>query len=197
MFFTPTILSLLRYGHNLHLVCLSKGDYEGLGEVRKKELIASCTNLGIYQSRVTIVDDEKFKDGPENRWDLDTLGERILAVIKRVNPETVVTFDGNGVSGHPNHIAIYAAVNKLFKTKQLEDVTVFTLESTNLVRKYISILDIPISSLLNMNTFVSLPREVSRAWQAMAAHDSQLVWFRKLYIIFSRYMFVNSLNEIK
>jgi len=197
MFFAPTILSLLRSGNNVFLVCLSKGDHEGLGEKRKKELIASCTKLGIYQSRVTVVDDEKFKDGPENDWDVNALGERILGVIKRVNAVSVVTFDGAGVSGHPNHIAMFKAVNKLHETKQLDKVTVYTLESTNLARKYISILDIPLSSITNMNTFVSLPREVIRSWQAMMAHSSQLVWFRKLYLIFSRYMLVNTLKEIK
>lgn len=31
---------------------------------------------------------------------------------------------------------------------------------------------------------------------AMAAHKSQYVWFRKLYMIFSRYTFINTLQEI-
>lgn len=197
MFFGPTILSLLRSGNHVYLVCLSKGDYGGLGETRKKELIAGCTKLGINQSRVTIVDDEKFKDGPENVWDIMALGERVLGVIRRVNAETVVTFDGCGVSSHPNHIAIYKSICNLMKTGQLDNVSVFTLETTNLIRKYISVLDIPVSSISSLYTFVSLPREVSLTWQAMAAHDSQLVWFRKLYIVFSRYMLVNTLKEIK
>lgn len=197
MFFAPTIKSMLRAGNPVYLVCLSKGDYEGLGDVRKKELIASCSKLGIYPSRVTIVDDEKFRDGPENNWSVSELAERILGVIKRVNANAVVTFDGSGVSGHPNHIALYKAIYNLWKTKQLDEVSVFTLETTNLVRKYISVLDIPLSSISNMYTFVSLPREIMQSWQAMAAHESQLVWFRKLYMIFSRYMYVNTLNEIK
>ncbi|ETN62361.1 n-acetylglucosaminyl-phosphatidylinositol de-n-acetylase [Anopheles darlingi] len=31
---------------------------------------------------------------------------------------------------------------------------------------------------------------------AMRLHGSQMVWFRKLYIVFSRYMVINSLREI-
>ncbi|KFB40798.1 AGAP001955-PA-like protein [Anopheles sinensis] len=31
---------------------------------------------------------------------------------------------------------------------------------------------------------------------AMRLHNSQMVWFRKLYIVFSRYMVINSLREI-
>lgn len=32
--------------------------------------------------------------------------------------------------------------------------------------------------------------------KAMAAHESQYVWFRKLYMIFSRYTFINTLQEV-
>lgn len=31
----------------------------------------------------------------------------------------------------------------------------------------------------------------------MQAHRSQMVWFRRLYIIFSRYMIINTLREIQ
>jgi N-acetylglucosaminylphosphatidylinositol deacetylase len=30
----------------------------------------------------------------------------------------------------------------------------------------------------------------------MKEHSSQMVWFRKLYIIFSRYMLINTLQEL-
>lgn len=197
MFFAPTILSLLREGHNVYLVCLSKGDYYNQGDLRKKELIASCSKLGILPYHVTIVDDESFKDGPDYEWDIDKLGERILSVIKRVSAESVITFDKAGVSGHANHVAVSRAVDKLHQGHQLENVSVFMLNSTNIVRKYISFLDIPFSSMFFFPTFVSLPSEVIRSWRAMSAHQSQMVWFRKLYIIFSSYMYVNSLTELK
>ena len=32
--------------------------------------------------------------------------------------------------------------------------------------------------------------------KAMHAHRSQLVWFRKLYILFSRFMIINTLTEL-
>ncbi|KAL4238772.1 hypothetical protein ACF0H5_003479 [Mactra antiquata] len=197
MFFSPTILSLLREGHNIYLVCVTKGDYYGLGDIRRKELQASCTRLGIMPSHVTVIDDDRFKDGPENVWDLDGLGERILSVIKRVQAESIITFDKHGVSGHTNHISVYKAVDKLFQDKQLNNINVFVLETTNIVRKYMSFFDIPCSSLFNMASFVSLPSEVIKTWQAMAMHNSQMVWFRKLYIVFSRYIYVNTYKELR
>ena len=197
MFFAPTILSTIKEGHNIYLVCLSKGDYYNKGDVRKKELIASCSKLGVMPNHVTIVDDERFKDGPENVWDIDGLVDRIVSVIKRVNADSVVTFDCSGVSGHANHTAISKAVEKIHKSKQLQNVSVFMLHGSNIVRKYMSFLDIPFSSIFHLTTFVSLPSEIVKSWRAMSAHQSQMVWFRKLYIVFSRYMYVNTLTELR
>ena len=197
MFFAPTLLSLLREGHSVHLVCLSKGDFYGQGDVRKKELMASCGKLGIPVSNVSIIDDEALKDGPDNDWSISAVADRVLGVVNRVNADTVITFDESGVSGHSNHVALFRGVRTLIGDKKLNTTSVFALESTNLVRKYTSLLDIPVSSIFNYWTFVCSPTDVIKAWRSMAAHSSQFVWFRKLYIVFSRYMFVNTLRELK
>lgn len=44
-FFVPTIMEL-RKTNNLSLLCLSKGDADGLGSIRSKELDVSCKYLG-------------------------------------------------------------------------------------------------------------------------------------------------------
>ncbi|KIL57088.1 hypothetical protein M378DRAFT_133511 [Amanita muscaria Koide BX008] len=48
-----------------------------------------------------------------------------------------------------------------------------------------------------MPVFVSGVNEYWQAVQAMRAHASQLVWFRYLYVSFSRYMWVNEWVEVK
>ncbi|KAJ7267451.1 N-acetylglucosaminylphosphatidylinositoldeacety la se [Mycena rebaudengoi] len=48
-----------------------------------------------------------------------------------------------------------------------------------------------------MPVFVSGVKEYWTALQAMRAHSSQLVWFRWLYVLFSRYMWVNEWIEVK
>lgn len=45
--------------------------------------------------------------------------------------------------------------------------------------------------------FVSGIPEYVQALQAMRMHESQLVWFRWLYVSFSRYMWVNEWAEIR
>jgi N-acetylglucosaminylphosphatidylinositol deacetylase len=52
-------------------------------------------------------------------------------------------------------------------------------------------------SALSWSFFVSGIGEYLKALQAMQAHQSQLVWFRWLYVAFSKYMWVNAWIEMK
>jgi len=45
-------------------------------------------------------------------------------------------------------------------------------------------------------TFISTPIQYVTALRAMRKHASQLVWYRWLYVSFSRYMWVNDLVEV-
>ena len=47
MFFTPTVLGLARQGITAHVLCLSTGNFDGLGATRSRELRASCVELGV------------------------------------------------------------------------------------------------------------------------------------------------------
>jgi N-acetylglucosaminylphosphatidylinositol deacetylase len=44
MFFVPSILQLGAY-NSIHVLCLSNGNYAGLGAIREKELVKSCEVL--------------------------------------------------------------------------------------------------------------------------------------------------------
>jgi len=50
---------------------------------------------------------------------------------------------------------------------------------------------------VNTPVFVSGLWEYWTALQAMRAHGSQLEWFRWLYVVFSRYMWVNEWVEVE
>ena len=70
----------------------------------------------------------------------------------------------------------------------------YELESTNIVRKYIGVLDIVFSASSRLCFINFSPGTVYRA---MAAHASQFVWYRKLFVVFSRYSSINTLNLIE
>lgn len=97
----------------------------------------------------------------------------------------------------------------------------YALTSVNVCRKYIGILDYLFTDVMHQSyvyqdsgsqaslfvppvpyfprsiVFFSTPREIFYlAFGAMACHASQLVWFRYLYLVCSRYMWMNQLRRI-
>ena len=60
MFFAPTILALQKPPASqqvaLHSLCLSVGNADGLGDIRRRELAASLDVLGIAEGRRWVID---------------------------------------------------------------------------------------------------------------------------------------------
>jgi len=71
-----------------------------LGKIREGELREAAKVLGLRE--VTILE---YHDGQLDRADQGIFTQQIIAHIRRIRPHVVVTFDQNGVYGHPDHIA--------------------------------------------------------------------------------------------
>ncbi|XP_047462305.1 N-acetylglucosaminyl-phosphatidylinositol de-N-acetylase [Mugil cephalus] len=198
MFFSPTIVRLVELNARVHLLCLSEGNYYNQGAQRKEELLNSCAVLGIPASRVTIVNHKKLPDDPKAEWSISLVSSEILKHIRAHSFNMVLTFDGRGVSGHANHTAIYKAVRHLASTGQVpNDCCLLSLVTVGLLRKYISFLELPLSWLLPSCLHCIIGSQgYRRARAAMLCHRTQLLWFRYLYITFSRYMLVNTFQMI-
>ncbi|NWS42920.1 PIGL acetylase, partial [Probosciger aterrimus] len=171
------------------------GNYYDQGEIRKKELEQSCLLLGVHASNVTVIDHRDLPDNPAVEWDTQLLAAFVLKHIEANNINLVVTFDAGGVSGHANHISLYTALRYIFILFLCVGCRVLVLESVSIFRKYISILDVLISYLLPSDAlFILTEEETQQAKRAMRCHRSQLLWFRHIYMLFSRYMVINSLR---
>ncbi len=208
MFFGPSMInSVWNAGkENVYLLCLTTGNYYGLGSIRKKELFKAAKELGLNLNNVFVVDDSAFLDGGDQHWDSSKVFNEIENKIKQFKIRTVVTFDDYGVSGHINHVAIYVALStRLCRNYCIPNsVKLYTLESVNMLRKYSSIIDLAYSVIhtyvylyFNPNgqiLFLSGLSDLLKLQKAMRKHGSQLVWFRHLYVLFSRYMMVNNLK---
>ena len=187
MFFTPTILLLHKNSVKVHLLCLSDGDFDGLGKTRGKEFDKVSAALGVF--RHEIVNDKDLRDGPQI-WPIDAVGRAVSDYMSR-NPRigAVFTFDEHGVSGHPNHVSVYRGVVDLKKNGTITS-SVYFLRSVNILRKYIPPLDILLSlfdsPILAVNT-----QDPLLSLRIMRLYHSQNVWFRKLFSVFSRYSYVN------
>jgi len=190
MFFGPTILSLLRSQCQVFLLVLSPGREPG--HTRKRELYASCEMLGVPSSNIVIVRHSKLRDDPGVRWREELVSNIVTRHVSSLDIDTVITFDRQGVSGHRNHIALYYGV--LCSAVENTQTTVLSLSSVNILRKYSSVLDVPMSFLLCPTVFVSSVGQWWRIQRAMMSHRSQYTWFRKLYMIFSRYTLINTLE---
>jgi N-acetylglucosaminylphosphatidylinositol deacetylase len=94
------------------------------------------------------------------------------------------------------------------QTLSSANMPTYTLVTVPLLRKYSAMLDILFSLPLRYVIGTSLEREddkllfvasiedYQRGVQAMREHSSQFIWFRQLYVLFSRYMYINVLHRV-
>lgn len=69
----------------------------------------------------------------------------------------------------------------------------YMLKTVNIVRKYIGLVD----ALLTTDAdFVYFNFNLLDSVRAMKQHASQFVWFRWLFVLFSRYSYINSLEVL-
>ncbi|XVE67836.1 hypothetical protein DITRI_Ditri09bG0020500 [Diplodiscus trichospermus] len=175
MFFSPTISYLTSRGHNLYLLCLSVGNADGMGRIRKDELYRACAVHKVQLQQVKVMDHPDLQ---------------------------LVTFDSYGVSGHCNHRDVHYGVRKFVHDSSPRNVEAWELASINILRKYSGPLDIWLSNLESVQhsrgvMHCLLNENPRKSFLAMAEHSSQWVWFRKLFVSFSSYTYVNTLRKIK
>ncbi|KZT04513.1 LmbE-like protein [Laetiporus sulphureus 93-53] len=241
MFFAPTVQALVEHGNKLpptdtdrlevYSLCLSIGNADGLGSVRRHELDRSLDILGIQEGHRWVEDKSALQDNFTAQWDHQVIADVIMPYVINNNITTILTFDDYGISGHPNHYSLPRGVVHLISSLSVTSSPtngsalpsiprLFALVSMPLLSKYtgpLSLLLVPLQRALNgmllsnseHNTvttgqhdagpsrvvFISGAAEYATALRAMRQHRSQLVWFRWLYVTFSRYMWVNDWVE--
>ncbi|KAH0369479.1 LmbE-like protein, partial [Aureobasidium melanogenum] len=231
MFFAPTVLALTRpsLGNHVKILCLSSGDADGLGHIRKQELVKSGLLLGLRNAEdVLVLDDERFPDSMTTTWDSKAIANLLASTFApkmakmgaksapEANIDVLITFDDIGVSSHPNHISLYfgglAFLRQIMQKHSgwEHPIKMYTLSSVNVARKYMSVLDAPLTILKTAFTkkeagdfptplvVVSGVGGYRKAQRAMTnAHESQMRWFRWGWISISRYMVLNDLKKVK
>ena len=197
LFFGPTIISLMKLGHKLHVLCLSNGNFYGLGLTREGELINSCKRL---DKNIKVKIEPKFEDHPSQEWHLDDVESIVTSYLKDNKIDSLITFDEYGVSSHVNHCSLNKAITRLKRNN--ENLKVYTLKTCFVLRKYSFFFDLLPTLVYDLRfnfknrknlLFVSTPRDYLVNIKAMLEHKPQLLWFRYLYIISSRYILINYL----
>ena len=87
-----------------------------LAEIRREELTRACRVLGVEEVHWLGYRDSGMAGAPSNaepaafwRADLDEVVGRLVAIIRSARPHVVVTYDGNGAYGHPDHVQAHRA----------------------------------------------------------------------------------------
>ncbi|CAF3456635.1 unnamed protein product [Rotaria sp. Silwood1] len=188
LFFSPILLSI---HSNKYILCLSNGNNQ-----RSDELRRSCIKLRINDYK--IIDDHiNLKDSQSVSWSSDAILGHVKHAIHQWNISTIISFDYYGISGHKNHSAIYYALLKLSQTSQIHFLS---LQSLPIYRKYFTFIELFRIYLkrksTNMKIYVLPVKDCFTPHQAMFEHRSQLVWFRYLYLLFSRYIWINDFTLV-
>jgi N-acetyl-1-D-myo-inositol-2-amino-2-deoxy-alpha-D-glucopyranoside deacetylase len=98
----------------------------GLGEYRIGELDAACAALGVTDHRLlggpgrwrdSGMMGLESNDSPGCFWqaDLDEAAGDLLAVVREVRPQVLVSYDERGFYGHPDHIQAYRVTRRAFE----------------------------------------------------------------------------------
>jgi len=216
MFFLPTLYNLLNHPSgtaSIHILCLTNGNYDTLGPIRESELLVAAAIIS-NRIKVTIINDEDIQDGPKESWTGEHVGKILRKHIAQEKMKNIVfvTFDEGGVSGHVNHVDTYKGVFEFYSRERRRDDELWTLHSVhNPVTKYIPIIELFKLVVMWLCSFVvTRQRDLVDAnrrtfrmfypalvWKAMKAHHSQFVWYRRLFVVFSRYSYVNDLTIYK
>ena len=84
---------------------------EPLGRIRRREMDAAWTAHGRPPDRHEWLD---YDDGAVAEVPFGELAERIGAILAQERPDVVCTFGPDGITGHPDHIAVGAATDAAF-----------------------------------------------------------------------------------
>lgn len=95
---------------------------ETLGSVRRVELARAVRILGLRDHIVLHYRDSGMAGTPPNEHPqafvnapAEVLIERLVEEIRRFRPQVVLTFDPDGLYGHPDHIAIHEHATEAFR----------------------------------------------------------------------------------
>lgn len=173
-------LAIYAQTHDVYLICVTKGqagrnntaDQERpIQEIREEELQNSAKILGI--KRIYFLD---YEDGTLSNNQYHAIANDIIALLDEIKPETLMTFEMRGVSGHLDHIAVSMIVHFVFHKIDYAKTLMLYCEKEEVIKNF-------------RNYFVYVPHgydtnqidkiiDITHVWdtkvKAMYEHKSQI-----------------------
>ena len=112
-----TLALLARSGVQVQVLCATRGEagIAGLssqqaGQVRTAELRCACRALGLSEPRFL-----DYRDGTLAGADEGRALRQIERIVRELRPQVLLTWPPDGVSGHPDHIAVSRWTDEVFR----------------------------------------------------------------------------------
>jgi len=174
-----TLALLAQRGVCVQVLTATRGEAGSCGEpplctpaelpvVRERELRCACAVLGVEPPRM-----QDGCDGQLAAADPEHLVKRVLDVVYEVRPEVLLSFGPDGLSGHPDHVAIGQCAMEAFR--RAEGVAaLYTLALPRSVAEQLEMKEVQSVP----DAALALTVDVSPVWEAKLAaircHATQL-----------------------
>lgn len=172
-------LALWAKEREVYLICVTNGDAglnssaekRSLADIRQEELERSARIIGV--KKVFFLG---YKDGSLSNSLYHEIAEKIQTIIDQIKPDTLLTFDQLGISGHIDHIAVSLICSYLYRENDDIKKLLYYGELAEVIE------------MMRKNYFIYMPAgyqkaevdrevDVSQIWetklQAIRAHQSQ------------------------
>lgn len=128
-----TIARYAHSGYEVHYICGTRGEvgtvdpkhlagFADVSELRTAELLCAAQALGLRGVHFLGYRDSGMPGAPENQHpnalagaDLEKVSEQVVALMRTLRPEVVLTFGAFGGYGHPDHIMMHRAAVAAFR----------------------------------------------------------------------------------
>lgn len=103
-------------GVRIILICATRGEAgisglspQATGQVRERELHAAAGALSLAEVRFL-----GYHDGQLAQAETEQIIGQIVKIMQEIRPQAVITFGPDGISGHPDHLAIHRFTTQAF-----------------------------------------------------------------------------------
>ena len=97
-------------GHRVVVATATVGEAGGDGELRARELTRSLAAVGVNEHRSL-----GFRDGHCAAVPTEVGAAAVLRLLKEVQPDTILTFGPDGMTGHGDHVAVSGWVTRAWR----------------------------------------------------------------------------------
>ncbi|OGD85974.1 hypothetical protein A2164_00520 [Candidatus Curtissbacteria bacterium RBG_13_35_7] len=168
-------LTKLAKNHDVYVLCATKGeeggDHKRLAQIRASELQKSAKIIGI--KKVFFLG---FIDGTLSNSLYHKLAQTIEKRLRIIKPQTIITFEPRGISGHIDHITISMVTSYVFYRLDFTKTMLqhcITEKSRKVVGDYFIYFP-PGYKTSKIDLIVNVENEWDIKLKAMMAHKSQI-----------------------